>query len=81
LVSARIGRRGRLRAGDALDTPSPTPHNIAASPFGLRIFVTHSGAASTKVSIYRLGFWTRRPEFVGEVDAGLNPFGLAVVQS
>lgn len=82
LQAARIGWRGKLRPTDTINTPEPTPHNIAASRFGRRIFVTHSGATATKVSIYRLRgwFWNRRLQHLRTVDAGTNPFGLAVVR-
>lgn len=82
LLAARIGWGGNLSLTDTIDTPEPTPHNVAASRFGARIFVTHSGATQTKVSIYRLRgwFWNRRLEHLRTVDAGTNPFGLAVVR-
>jgi len=80
LISSRVGFGGALSVRDTIDTPYATPHNVAASAFGHRIFVTHSGATATKVSIFRLrGLWNPRLELVGEADAGLNPFGLAVV--
>ena len=81
LVAFRIlGRHPQV--ADRIDTPAPVPHNIAASRFGERIFVTHSGATSTKVSIYRLHgglFGSARLQSIGVVDACTNPFGLAVV--
>ncbi|MCR9247066.1 MAG: hypothetical protein NXI31_18700 [bacterium] len=82
LMAARIGWRGRLRPQDSLDTPVAVPHNIAASRFGSRIFVTHSGATANEVSIYRLRgwFWNRRLELVNTVQAGTNPFGIALVR-
>jgi YVTN family beta-propeller protein len=36
---------------DAADTAFPTPHNVALTPSGRLLYVTHSGAASNKVSV------------------------------
>jgi hypothetical protein len=63
-----------------VDSPYPVPHNIALSPSGRRLFLTHSGATSDKVTVYRTSRWDPTPELVGEVTVGLNPFGLAYVR-
>jgi DNA-binding beta-propeller fold protein YncE len=34
------------------DTPFPLPRNIALTPNGKKIYVTHSGATADKVSVY-----------------------------
>jgi DNA-binding beta-propeller fold protein YncE len=59
-------------------TSFPTPHNIALSPDNQRLFVGHSGAASTKVSIFDISN-PADPTLLGAVDAQLNPFGIATV--
>jgi hypothetical protein len=56
----------------------PTRHPGPAS-------LTHSGPAARKVSLYRLSgpflwFGNARLERIGEVDAGVNPFGIALVR-
>ena len=61
------------------DTPFPTPHNIALTPNGKKIYVTHSGAAADKVSVYTTKPFAAAPELLTTVDVGLNPFGLAFV--
>lgn len=76
-----------LSAKDQADTGTPTAHNIAATPFGHRIMVTHSGATSDTVTLHTLKFtgpwWLPFADVelvkVGEAKADTNPFGLAYV--
>lgn len=63
----------------AVDTPYPVPHNIVLSPSGRTLFLTHSGAASDKVTIYFIPPNRTAPLYFGEVTVGLNPFGLDFV--
>jgi DNA-binding beta-propeller fold protein YncE len=65
--------------GEPVDSPYPVPHNIALTPDGRKLYLTHSGATSDKVTIYRTNSVTGLPGFVGEVTVGLNPFGLDYV--
>jgi DNA-binding beta-propeller fold protein YncE len=65
--------------GDPVDTPYGVPHNIALTPNGKKLYVTHSGGTSDKVTIYRTNGKSPVPEYEGEVTVGLNPFGLAYV--
>jgi DNA-binding beta-propeller fold protein YncE len=60
------------------NTNFPTPHNIALSPDNLRLYLTHSGPAATKVSIFDVSN-PSDPSLLGEVDAQLNPFGITAV--
>jgi DNA-binding beta-propeller fold protein YncE len=62
-----------------IDTPRPTPHNVALVPSGEKLYLTHSGATADKVSIYTVSPETRLPTYLREVTVGLNPFGLAFV--
>lgn len=62
----------------SVDTPYAAPHNIALTPAGDRLYVTHSGGTSDKVSIYEIGS-DHVPVLVGEVTVALNPFGLSYV--
>ncbi|MFN2206244.1 MAG: YncE family protein [Candidatus Promineifilaceae bacterium] len=64
---------------DSVDTPYPVPHNIALTPSGDKLYVTHSGGASDKVSIYSASKSEPVPVLLGEVTVELNPFGLAYV--
>ena len=66
--------------GDAVDTPFATPHNIALSGQAKKLYVTHSGAASDKVSVFNFNKGSRLPVFVTDVTVGFNPFGLAYVR-
>jgi DNA-binding beta-propeller fold protein YncE len=61
------------------DTPYPTPHNIALTPNGRKLYLTHSGPTANKVTIYTVSNWNPYPVFAGEATVGLNPFGLAFV--
>jgi DNA-binding beta-propeller fold protein YncE len=60
------------------NTSFASPHNIALSPDNQRLFVTHSGATSTKVSIFDTSN-PADPVLMGAIDAQLNPFGIAAV--
>lgn len=57
-----------------IDTSIATPHNVAVNRRGLT-FVTHSGPAATQVSVVN-----PRTGWSWVVNAGTNPFGLAVVE-
>lgn len=72
-------RRNKL-LDQAVDTPFPTPHNIALTLRGHKLYVTHSGASADQVSVYRINRKTRLPVFKTTVTVGLNPFGLAFVR-
>lgn len=74
-----IDTRQNTLLGDAADTPFPIPHNLALTRKGDKLYVTHSGAGSDQVSVFRINRKTRLPEFVTTVSVGLNPFGLAFV--
>ena len=64
---------------DAVDTPFAVPHNIALTPNGRKIYITHSGATSDQVSIHSLSGNNPLPTSSTSVTVGLNPFGLAFV--
>jgi DNA-binding beta-propeller fold protein YncE len=72
-------------AGEAVDTPFATPHNIALTPGRAaffqpargKLFLTHSGATANQVTIYK--FRWGAPVFHKTVTVGFNPFGLAFV--
>ncbi len=65
--------------GDPVDTPFAVPHNIAVTPNGRKIYVSHSGGTSDKVTVYRTRGGSPVPSLVGSIDVGLNPFGIAYV--
>jgi YVTN family beta-propeller protein len=65
-------------AGTPVDTDFPSPHNIGLSPDNSRLYVTHSGAASNKVSMFDISDPTA-PLLLGSLDVELNPFGIAAV--
>ena len=64
--------------GEPTDAPYTVPHNIALTPTGGKLYLTHSGP-NDKVTIYRTSRWDPTPQYVGEVTTGSNPFGLAWV--
>lgn len=66
--------------GQPVDTPFPTPHNIALTPEGNKLYITHSGANADQVSVYRIDKKTNMPVLESTVTVGLNPFGLAFVR-
>jgi DNA-binding beta-propeller fold protein YncE len=63
---------------NSADTPFPVPHNIVVTGNN-KLFLTHSGGASDKVTIYAVSVSNPIPVLIGEVTVGLNPFGLAYV--
>jgi DNA-binding beta-propeller fold protein YncE len=71
-------RTNRL-IGPAVDTPYPQPHNVALTPDGLKLYLTHSGPGSNKVTIYTISKKNPTPVLSGEVVVGENPFGIAYV--
>lgn len=62
----------------AADTPFAVPHNIVVAKND-KLFLTHSGATSDKVTIYAVSTNEPLPTLIGTVTVGLNPFGLAYV--
>ena len=60
------------------DTPYAVPHNLALTPAADKLFVTHSGGTSDKVTVYEIGS-NGLPMFSSEVTVGFNPFGLSYV--
>jgi len=65
--------------GTGVDTPFPTPHNIALTPRADKLYVTHSGGTANQVSVFDIDRKTRLPVLKTSVTVGLNPFGLAFV--
>jgi DNA-binding beta-propeller fold protein YncE len=72
-------RTNTIIGSGGVNTPYPVPHNIALTPSGRKLFVTHSGGAADKVTIYSATARQPRPVFEDEATVGLNPFGLAYV--
>jgi YVTN family beta-propeller protein len=56
-----------------------TPHNVAVTPDGKLLYVTHSGATNNQVSVIRVDSHGET-SLLGNVQAGTNPFGLAFVR-
>jgi YVTN family beta-propeller protein len=65
--------------GEAVDSPYAVPHNLALTPFPDKLYVTHSGSTSDKVTFYDVSSSDPIPVFAGEVTVRLNPFGLSYV--
>jgi DNA-binding beta-propeller fold protein YncE len=62
----------------ATDTPYPVPHNVVVTK-NKKLFLTHSGGTSDKVTVYAVSTDDPLPTLIGEVTVGLNPFGLAYI--
>lgn len=73
-----IHTRTDTLVGDPTDTPLPIPHNIALTPNGKKIYVTHSGPNNV-VSVYTATRQEPEPAYLKAVTVGDNPFGLAWV--
>lgn len=63
----------------AADTPFGVPHNVALTPNGKKIYVTHSGATANKASVYTVRKKGEVPIPSANVTVGVNPFGIAAV--
>lgn len=73
-----IDTRTNQVIGTPVDTPYSVPHNLALTPDGRTLFLTHSGP-NDKVTIYTASRRDPIPVFAGEVTVGLNPFGLTYI--
>ncbi len=62
-----------------VSTKFAAPHNLAVTPGGRRLYVTHSGATSDRVSVIEV-MSDGQLRTVSDVQVGLNPFGLAFVR-
>jgi YVTN family beta-propeller protein len=71
---------GNNQAIGSSDTPYPVPHNIAFPTNAKKLYLTHSGATSDKVTVYRISNRNPVPEYLTEITVELNPFGLAYAQ-
>ena len=58
------------------DTPYAVPHNIALTPDARRLYITHSGGSSDKVSVFQVGRGGQLTP-AGDITVGFNPFGLS----
>lgn len=65
--------------GTPVDTPFPVPHNIALTPNGNKIYVTHSGGTADTVTVYTATPKDPVPVFKTTITVGTNPFGLTFV--
>lgn len=59
--------------GNPVDAPFAAPHNYSVTGNDTQLFLTHSGGANDKVSIYTL---SPTPTLVTSLTVGNNPFGL-----
>jgi DNA-binding beta-propeller fold protein YncE len=73
-----IDTKSNITVGDPVDSPFTVPHNIALTPNGKKLFVTHSGP-NDMVSVYRVSGRSPVPIFEESVTVGSNPFGIAYV--
>ncbi len=59
------------------NTPYPVPHNVAVNTSSRKLYLTHSGGTSDKVTVYEISNHNPVPVYIKEITVGLNPFGLA----
>jgi len=59
------------------DTPDAVPHNVAVTPNGKKLYVTHSGPNNT-VTVFDIKH--DQLQFSKTIVVGENPFGLAYVR-
>jgi DNA-binding beta-propeller fold protein YncE len=63
----------------SVNTPYATPHNVMLTANGHKLYLTHSGATSNKVTVYKVFAGRSVPVLIGEVTVGFNPFGIALI--
>lgn len=62
----------------SVNTSFPVPHNLSVKFNGRKkLYVTHSGATSDKVSVYKITGSNGIPLHVKDITVGLNPFGIS----
>ncbi|MEM8809344.1 MAG: beta-propeller fold lactonase family protein [Cyanobacteria bacterium P01_G01_bin.38] len=64
-----------------VDTPFAVPHNLAVTNDGDQLFLTHSGAEATAVSVFSLNDPTQPVWQTSVNTGGLNPFGITYLPS
>ena len=62
-----------------VDTSTATPHNVAVTPNGRKLYLTHSDGTGTKVSVFSLGPPDGVPAFLQQIDVGTNPYGICAL--
>jgi YVTN family beta-propeller protein len=75
-----IDARSATFVGEPADAPFATPHNIALTSDGRKLYVTHSGPAASQVTVFRVVGPGMRPAYETTVTVGTNPFGIAFVR-
>ncbi|MCK5831532.1 MAG: YncE family protein [Methylococcales bacterium] len=76
-----INTRSNTVIETPVDTPYATPHNIVLTGRNKKLYVTHSGATSDKVSVFSVSKRNPEPVFLTDVTTGFNPFGIEFVPS
>lgn len=59
------------------NTPYSVPHNIALNNSSRKLYLTHSGGTSDKVTVYEISNHNPIPVYLKEITVGQNPFGLS----
>ena len=62
------------------NTPYAVPHNVAVNKSSKKLYLTHSGGTSDKVTVYSISNHNPVPVFLKEITVELNPFGLTYAQ-
>ena len=62
------------------NTLYPVPHNLVVTNNTKKLYLTHSGGTSDKVTVYGISNRNPVPYYLAEITVGSNPFGLAFVK-
>lgn len=71
--------RETLTVKSKISTLFPVPHNIATTYDGKKLYVTHSGADATQVSVYGVLPFSKRLVLKRVIKTGANPFGITYI--
>jgi hypothetical protein len=65
--------------GDPVDAPRPIAHNRVINANQSKLYISHSGIISNRVTVWEISNQDPVPVFLRELVVGLNPFGIAFV--
>ena len=73
-----INTRTKTLIGEPVDTPYATPHNIVLTRPNNKLYVTHSGPSSDKVSVFTVSKRNPEPVYLTDVTTGLKAIHLVL---
>jgi len=66
--------------GEAVNAPFAIPHNVVLNNMANKLYITHSGGQSDKLTVYNVDKESKQASYKKVLTVGKNPFGLAYVE-